>query len=652
MKGNSHPGRVSRMSSRRGAAQPGASSAGGRSRGRRGGLSDAIISALVARGTPVGLEGLFAALEAVDLRHRRAIRKRLESMERAGRLVRNRRGEFGLAHKMDLVTGRVHAHRDGYGFLLPEEGTEDLFLSPPQMRALMHGDRIIARVVGIDPRGRREGALVEVLERGVVQVVGRFRCEGEAAFVRPDHARPLQDVLITPGDEMEAVHGDLVVVNITEPPQKQRPPLGRIVEVLGTGLAPGMMIDIALRTYGIPSDFSESASAAAAKLGEKVPRAKQAGREDLRPLPLVTIDGADARDFDDAVHCVPTPTGWRLTVAIADVSSYVTPGSALDQDAQARGTSVYFPEHVVPMLPEGLSNGLCSLRPGEDRLCLACEMLIGRDGSVRRSRFTEAVMRSHARLTYEEVAAVLVEKDAVTRERLAPLIEGLEALYEVYHVLRDARSMRGGLDLDSTESRLRFDADGKVAAIQAVLRNDAHRLIEECMIAANVAAARFLQRHRLNALFRIHDGPTSEKLSDLRAMLKEFGLTLGGGLKPTPKDYAKLLARLQGKPESPVVQVALLRSLTQAVYSPANTGHFGLALDRYMHFTSPIRRYPDLLVHRAIRHVLSKKNRAGGGGSSRTAPEPGQGRPRQPLSISIGRFGQAGGALLDDRAAG
>ena len=612
MKRNSRSGRASQPRTANGAAEQNAPPAKARSRSRRGGLPDAIISALVARGTPISLEDLFEALSAVEVRHRRAIVKRLESMERAGQVVRNRRGEYGLAHKMDLVTGRVHAHRDGYGFLLPEEGTGDLFLSPPQMRALMHGDRIIARVVGVDQRGRREGALVEVLERGVVQVVGRFWREGDAAFVRPDHARLHQDVLVTPGDEGGAVHGDLVVVDITEPPRKQRPPLGKIVEVLGAQLAPGMAIEVALRTYAIPREFSAPALAEAAKLGEKLSNARRSGREDLRDLPLVTIDGADAMDFDDAVHCVPTPAGWRLTVAIADVSSYVVPGSALDQDAQTRGTSVYFPEHVVPMLPEGLSNGLCSLRPGEDRLCLACEMLIGQDGTIRRSRFTEAVMRSHARLTYDEVAAVLVGRDADARERLAPVVGHLEALHEVYGALRDARERRGALDLDSTESRLRFDDDGNVTAIETVLRNDAHRLIEECMVAANVAAARFLERHRVHALFRIHDGPNAEKLSDLRAMLKEFGLTLGGGLKPTPKDYAKLLERLSGKPEAPLIQVALLRSLTQAVYSPANTGHFGLGLDRYMHFTSPIRRYPDLLVHRAIRHVLSRRKPTAG----------------------------------------
>ena len=568
------------------------------------GLADAIMEQLSVKGVPLELEDVFGLLDAEHMKRQRAVVKRRDALERSGQIVRNRSGQYGLARKMDLVTGTVQGHRDGYGFLIPDEGEGDLFLSPRRMRELMHGDRVIARVVGLDDRGRKEGAVVEVLERAVVRVVGRFWREGGTAFVRPEHVRMHQDVLIPAGKAGAARHGDMVVVDITEPPSRHHPPLGNVVEALGDGLAPGMETEVAIRTYEIPNEFSSAALAQAEGLSGGIPALTDDERKDIRSLPLVTIDGIDAKDFDDAVHCVATKSGWKLTVAIADVSAYVRAGDALDKDAQRRGTSVYFPQRVVPMLPEVLSNGLCSLRPHEDRLCLVCEMSIGRDGRIRRSRFFSGVMRSRARLTYDEVAKVLVDKDQRVRDRLGDLAAELDALFEVYKALRTAREARGALDLDSSESSLSFDAQGKVTAIVPLERNAAHCLIEECMIAANVATARFLERHRLISLFRIHDGPDKDKLADLRAMLRELGLTLGGGAEPRPVHYAALIDTVRGKPESPVVQLALLRSLTQAVYSPANAGHFGLGLQRYMHFTSPIRRYPDLVVHRAIKQAL------------------------------------------------
>ena len=568
-----------------------------------------IIEALSKVRAPSSWSGLSEALGVDGPRDERALARNLDKMERTGQVVRNRRGQYGLAQKMDLVPGRVQAHRDSFGFLIPDNGESDLYLSQRQMRALLNGDRIVARVVGVDSRGRREGAVVEVLERSNTQIVGRFWQETGVAFVRPDHVRIHQDVLVPPGQEGSATHGEMVVVRITEQPTKHHQPVGEVEEVLGDRLAPGMEIDIALRAYDIPHEFPKAVLTAAKRCGREVPAALRDDRVDLRDLPLVTIDGLDAKDFDDAVHCAPTRSGWRLTVAIADVSSYVPPGSALDQEALRRGTSVYFPERVVPMLPEALSNGLCSLRPDEDRLCLVCEMLVARDGSITRSRFFAGLMRSHARLTYDEVAKVLVDRDAQTRARLSALVPHLEALYAAYDALRIGREERGALELDSTDSRFVFNLDGKVSQIVPVTRNDAHRIIEECMISANVATARFLERHRMPALFRVHDRPSPDKLSDLRALVGELGLKLDGGDNPSPKDYTALIAACAGRPESPIVQMAVLRSMKQAVYTPANLGHFGLALERYMHFTSPIRRYPDLLVHRAIKHVLAKAKR-------------------------------------------
>jgi len=562
-----------------------------------------VLEVLAGLDGPVPEGDLADALGLDDERDRDALGRRLRAMERDGQLVRNRRAGFGLLAKMDLARGRVSVHRDGYGFLAPDGGGEDLYLPPRQLRAVMHGDRVVARVTGLDRRGRREGAVVEVLERATRQVVGRLRRERDIAFVQPEDRRLSQDVLIPADGLGGAGDGQIVVAELTAYPDKRSAPIGRVTEVLGEHMAPGMEIDVAIRAHGLPLAWPEDVAAEAAALGARVPATARRGREDLRSLPLVTIDGADARDFDDAVWCQPTRGGWRLLVAIADVSAYVRPGSALDREARERGNSVYFPERVVPMLPEALSNGLCSLVPEEDRLCLACEMRVNAQGRVTRSRFLEGVMRSHARLTYDEVAAVL-DGDRRARRRRADLVPHLEALHALYGALRAQREDRGAIDLDTVESRIVFGAERKIERVEPVVRNDAHRLIEECMIAANVAAARTLARSRLPVLYRVHAGPGAEKLDALRSFLGGFGLRLGGGKSPEPAHYAQLIRRVSGRPESRLFQTVLLRSLAQAEYSPDNIGHFGLALECYTHFTSPIRRYPDLVVHRAIRHLL------------------------------------------------
>lgn len=563
-----------------------------------------ITQYLSERGMPLTQQALAEELGLLEEQDQEALRRRLAAMERDGQLIRNRRNEYGPVDKMDLIRGRVIGHPDGFGFLVPDEGGEDLFLSPREMRALMHGDRVVVRVAGIDRRGRLEGAVVEIIERNTHEVVGRFHREGGIGFVVPDNKRIQHKVVVPPEHQGCADNGQIVVVEILEQPGPYTQPIGRVTEVLGEHMAPGMEIDVSIRAYGLPFKWPESVQAEIAGLVPEVPESAKKGRMDLRATPLVTIDGVDARDFDDAVYCERTGKGWRLLVAIADVSSYVTPGTALDQEALSRGNSVYFPARVIAMLPEILSNGLCSLNPHVDRLCMVCEMHINTEGRMLRSRFFEGVMRSAARLTYDEVAAMLVGGDRKLRKKHAPLVSHLEELYALYKALHGARQERGAIDFETTETRIVFGPDRKIERVVPVKRNDAHRIIEECMIAANVAAARFLLRRKIPTLLRVHEGPNEEKLADLRAFLSELGLRLGGGDEPEAKHYAELLNRVQTRPDVHLIQTVLLRSLKQAVYGPENAGHFGLAHEAYAHFTSPIRRYPDLLVHRAIRHAL------------------------------------------------
>lgn len=564
-----------------------------------------ILEVITEADRPVNRQDLEALLEIHDETGVEALRRRLNAMLRDGQLVRNRRNCYARADQFDLVQGRVVGHQDGFGFLVADEGGDDVYLSARQMHALFHGDRVLVRITGLDRRGRREGAVVEVLKRNTHSVVGRFYSERGVHFVTPDNKRIPNDIMVPDGETNGAAHGQIVSVAIIEQPGKRTPPVGRVVEVLGDHMAPGMEIDIAIRSHEVPQAWPEAVEREIKKFGEKVPAAAKRGREDLRDVPLVTIDGEDARDFDDAVYCEQTPKGWRLLVAIADVSHYVHPGTALDSEAFERGNSVYFPERVIPMLPEILSNGLCSLNPDVDRLCMVCEMIFNQEGRMIRSRFFDGLMRSHARLTYTEAAAIMVEGDKQARKRRKPLLPHLDELYRLYQTLRQGRSKRGAIDFETTETRIVFGAKRKIERIVPLVRNDAHKVIEECMIAANVAAARFLGRHKMPTLYRVHAMPAGDKVTDLQEFLNELGLGLRGGRKPSAKDYSAVLEMARGRPDEHLINTVLLRSMPRAEYSPDNIGHFGLAHEDYAHFTSPIRRYPDLLVHRAIRHITA-----------------------------------------------
>lgn len=534
-----------------------------------------------------------------------ALRRRLRAMERDGQLLRNRKNAYGIVSKMNLIIGRVMGHPDGFGFLIPDEGGDDLFLGERDMRAVLHGDRAVARVTGVDRRGRKEGAIVEVLQHNNQRIVGRVLVDAGIYYLVPTNRRISQDILIPPQGLMGAKDGQIVEIEITEQPNRHRSPLGKVITVLGDHMAPGMEIDIALRDFELPHAWSIEAVEQAESLGDQIPPSAIEGRLDLRDLPLVTIDGEDARDFDDAVYAQALKSGsWRLWVAIADVSSYVEPNSPLDNDAKERGTSVYFPSQVIPMLPEALSNGLCSLNPAVDRLCMVCEMVINADGETESYQFHQAVMNSKARLTYTDVAAMLVDQNSELKTKYADVLPGLETMYDLYNVMLTSRGNRGAIDFEMTETQFIFDDNRKIKTIEPRERNDAHRLIEEFMVAANVSAAKFLLQNKLPALYRVHETPSDEKLSNLREFLGELGLMLGGGDEPQPAHYASLLNTARKRPDGHLLQTVMLRSLKQAIYSPDNVGHFGLALDAYAHFTSPIRRYPDLLVHRAIRHLI------------------------------------------------
>jgi ribonuclease R len=569
-----------------------------------------VLQTLAEQGVPVSFDRLCELLD-VHFIEREDFQRRLGAMARDAQLMQNRRGDWLIPDKADLIRGRVEGHPDGFGFLRPDDGGADLFLSAKEMDKVLHGDKAIARVIGVDRKGRPEGKIVEVTERANRKIVGRAHQEHGVWFVVAENRRLSQDILLAPpekGDKkaLKPVSGQVVVVELIEQPSKQSQPIGRLVEVLGNYADPGMEIEIALRKHDLPFEFSREALAETKKLPDEVRKADWKDREDLTELPLVTIDGETAKDFDDAVFCERRGKGFRLIVAIADVSHYVATGGALDKDAFDRGNSVYFPRRVIPMLPEKISNGLCSLNPQVDRLCMVCDMDISGEGRIRHYRFYSAVMWSHARLTYNEVAAALYDKDAAARRKLEGLLQHLEDLDALFRVLVKARAKRGAIDFETLETRMVFDDHGKIERIEPTERNDAHRLIEECMLAANVCASDFLKEREHPALYRIHEGPTPERLVKLRDFLGTFGLSLGGGETPTAKDYAQLLDKIQGRPDKQLLQTVMLRSLRQAIYSPDNVGHFGLAYESYTHFTSPIRRYPDLMIHRAIKAVLAK----------------------------------------------
>jgi ribonuclease R len=571
-----------------------------------------ILEALRTAEAPLSQAELAARL-GVPARHVGILERRVLAMERDGQLLPNRKGVLLVASKLELIAGRITGHRDGFGFLIPDAGGPDLFLPPREMQKAMHGDRVLARRVGTDSRGRPEGAIVEVTDQGSRRLVGRLLIERGITVVVPEDQRIKHDILIAPGDAGSAQSGQVVTVEIMQPPNGHAQPMGRVVEVLGGIDDPGMEIEIAVRKFDVPHEFSPEALALAAKLPAQVRATDLRRRVDLRDVPMVTIDGEDARDFDDAVYCEPMDTvgrragGWRLIVAIADVGHYVEDGSALDLDAQKRSTSVYFPRRVIPMLPEKISNGLCSLNPQVDRLVLVADVVISARGQVKAYQFYEAVIHSAARLTYDQVWSVLSGRDPAAARQLAPLVPHLQHLYDLFRTLVKARGVRGAMDFETTETKIVCDAAGRIERIMPRTRNDAHKLIEECMLAANTCAADFLARSRHPGLYRVHEGPTPERLALLREFLQGIGLTLGGGDEPTPGDYAVLATQIAGRPDAGLLQTMLLRSMQQAIYSPYNVGHFGLSYESYAHFTSPIRRYPDLLTHRVIKSLIKSR---------------------------------------------
>ncbi|HUO43402.1 MAG TPA: ribonuclease R [Burkholderiales bacterium] len=571
-----------------------------------------ILQTLEAQGVPVSEAQLRSAL-AIKPHEHETFGRRLDAMQRDGQIMRNRRDAICVMSKLDLITGRVEGHPDGFGFLIRDDGGADMFLGTHEMHKVLHGDRVAARAAGADRRGRPEAKIVEVLERVNHKVVGRLHRERGVLFVIAENRRISQDLLVPAGDALDAKPGQVVVAEILKQPEKQAQPIARVVEVLGNYADPGMEIEIALRKHDLPHVFSRQIEKECARFPGKVMMDDMAAREDIRHLPLVTIDGETAKDFDDAVYCEPRGRDFRLVVAIADVSHYVKHGDALDLEARNRGNSVYFPRRVIPMLPEVLSNGLCSLNPEVDRLCLVCDMTIDTHGGVTDYRFYPGVMWSHARLTYNEVAALLTGAGKAAVRQRSALLPHLTALHRLYQALLRARAKRGAIDFETVETQMIFNAHGKIERIVKVERNDAHRVIEECMLAANVCASDYLRSRGHPVLYRIHEGPTPEKLNALREFLKGFGLQLGGGARPHAADYARVIERVKSRPDAQLLQTVMLRSLQQAVYSPDNIGHFGLAYEAYTHFTSPIRRYPDLLVHRAIKATLHGKSYEPGG---------------------------------------
>ena len=570
-----------------------------------------ILQIMSDQGIPLSVEQIYSLLD-IGEDERENFNRRLNAMEREGQIMRNRKGALCLAEKIHLIAGTVQGHPDGFGFLVPDDKTkhpEDMFLGPREMAQVMHGDRAMVRMAGLDRKGRPEGKVVEVLERSTKTLVGRIVRGTGVTIVAAEDKRINQDILIPYHLDMGAKPGQVVMVELTEQPSSHAHPMGKVVQILGNYADSGMEIEIALRKHKLPHEFSP----AAINQAERIPKLVQAddykGRIDLREMPLITIDGETARDFDDAVYAEPLNAekpslGWRLVVAIADVSFYVKPDDALDKEAFERGNSVYFPRRVIPMLPEALSNGLCSLNPDVERLCMVCDMQVDAAGIVQKYQFYPSVMRSKARMTYTKVADMLQNPDGETAKEYSHVMPHAQNLYSLFKLMLAQREKRGAIEFESTETMMIFDDNGKIERIVPTGRNDAHKIIEECMLAANVCAADFLHKNEHAALYRIHEGPTPEKLEALRTFMAEVGFGVTGGDKPHAKDYGKLMNLIKQRPDAQLLQTVLLRSMQQAVYSPDNVGHFGLAYEAYAHFTSPIRRYPDLLIHRAIKAVL------------------------------------------------
>ena len=572
-----------------------------------------LLSLIVQAHTPPTFQELCKTLKYTDESDLIGVKRRLRAMENAGQVFFNKFKQYIIPAKSSVLTGKVIGHRDGYGFFAPDSGGKDFYISSHEMQRVFHGDIVEGILLDrTDRKGRKEIRILDVVKPRSAGIVGRFYVEHNVACVVPDDARIKQDILIDPKAKKGARHGQMVVINIVQRPTRRANAVAEVVEVLGDHMAPGMEIEIALREHDLPHQFSQTVLDEVSGLAEEVEDEAKAGRVDLRELPLVTIDGEDARDFDDAVYCQKKKSGgWRLWVAIADVSYYVRPGTALDDEAIARGNSVYFPSQVIPMLPEKLSNGLCSLNPDVDRLCMVCEMTVSATGKLSGSKFYPAVMRSHARFTYTKVAAILgtndIEPDQALRAQYQALVPDLEELNHMYVALSTARAQRGAIAFETQESRFLFNSDRKIEAIEAVVRNDAHKIIEECMILANVATAKFVEKHKMPGLFRVHDKPSEDKYNNFVGYLAELGIELPKKEQPDPADYGDILAKVADRPDKELIQTMLLRSMKQAVYQSDNLGHFGLALDSYSHFTSPIRRYPDLVIHRVLKAILESQ---------------------------------------------
>lgn len=580
-----------------------------------------LLQVLKEHGEPMSFLEICARVEAYDEDSRIGIQRRLRAMEREGQIQFNKQKRYAVQQQDLLIQGRIIGHRDGFGFLRPNDGSKDLYVSAGQMQTLLHDDIVEARESGTDRKGRREAYVNQVITPRPEPIVGRYFTEQGFGVVIPDDSRINHEIVIPPEHAHGARQGHVVVVEITQRPRRRVNAVGKIIEVLGEHMAPGMEIEMALRTFDIPHQWPKGVLKQVEKYGESVPDEAKEGRIDLRQLPLVTIDGEDARDFDDAVFCEPLDGGgWQLWVAIADVSYYVRPGTALDTEAQNRGNSVYFPDQVIPMLPEVLSNGLCSLNPQVDRLCMVCEMTISAAGKLEEYQFYEAVMNSHARLTYTKVWQIL-QGDKALHERYAEFVPHLRHLHDLYRSLSKARKQRGAIEFETQESKFVFNAQRKIEDIVPLVRNDAHKLIEECMIMANVSAAQFIEKHQASALFRVHDKPDADRLTSFTAYLAEIGVPHRITEDAKPSDFTDVVNKTSQRPDQELIQTMLLRSMKQAIYDGDNIGHFGLALEAYAHFTSPIRRYPDLVVHRALKSLVRKHKKMKTSGDKSYTPE-------------------------------
>lgn len=580
-----------------------------------------LLSVLKEAGKPVSFIDICSAVKATSEDNRIGVQRRLRAMEREGQIQFTKQKRYAIQKQEALIRGKVLGHRDGFGFLRPDDGSSDLYITGGQMQLFFHGDFVEARESGTDRKGRKEVYINRVITPREDPIVGRFFMENGFAMVVPDDSR-LQHEIVIPAEHVKgARQGNVVVVEITQRPRRRVSPIGKIVEVLGEHMAPGMEIEMALRTFDIPHVWPKSVDAEMSKVEAEVAEKDKRNRIDLRQLPLVTIDGEDARDFDDAVFCEPLDDGgWQLWVAIADVSHYVKSGSGLDKEAIERGNSVYFPENVIPMLPEALSNGLCSLNPDVDRLCMVCEMSLSDQGKVTDFQFYEAVMRSHARLTYNKVWSIL-QGDKDLYKRYETHVPHLNNLYTMFKALKKTRAHRGAIEFETQESKFVFNANRKIDTIVPLVRNDAHKIIEECMILANVCAANYLKDNSAHCLFRVHDKPDQDRLTSLISYLSEIGVPHQLHDDAQPADFCSVIGKTKSRADSELIQTMLLRSMKQAIYDGDDIGHFGLALPAYTHFTSPIRRYPDLVVHRSIKALLKKSGQKTSGAKSYSEEE-------------------------------